>query len=670
MLKDSSKPNQELIKEISALKQRIQELEQLESDRKRAEETLRKSEEKFRTIFDKASDGILIADVITKKFLQGNAAICSMLGYAKEEIASLTIYDIHPPNDISHILDEFEKQAQGEKVLAEDLPVLRKDGSIFYADIGSSLAIIGGVHYLIGIFSDITERKKAWNAQRYSEERYRELTDFLPISISTFEVDAAGSIISYNRTALETFRYNEEDFKKGLNALQFFAPEDWQRVGESMGKVIQGTSTPGQEFTFLRKDGSKFIGLIYASPNIHQNKIVGIRGVIIDITERKCAEEQIRRQSKLLAAINDVFFKTLSADSEEAVARTCLMEAQEITNSKFGFIGEITSEGLFTITALTDPGWEACRIAETQANALIKDMVIRGIWGQVILKEQSLIVNDPVSYPDRVGIPEGHPPLTSFLGVPLKDQGKVIGMIAMANRGSGYTTDHQQDMEALSVAFVEAIRRKQAEKNLQETLASLRKAFGTTIQVMVSAVEARDPYTSGHQIRSADLARTIATDMGLPPEKIDAIRMAGSIHDIGKLSIPAEILSKPTKLSELEFSLIKEHASRGFEILKGVESPWPLAEIVYQHHERMDGSGYPRKLKGEEILLEARILAVADVVEAMASHRPYRPGLGINVALNEIEKNRGILYDSAVADACLRLFREKGFQLVSDVRQS
>jgi putative nucleotidyltransferase with HDIG domain len=180
---------------------------------------------------------------------------------------------------------------------------------------------------------------------------------------------------------------------------------------------------------------------------------------------------------------------------------------------------------------------------------------------------------------------------------------------------------------------------------------------------MVSAVETRDPYTAGHQIRSANLARTIATEMGLSQEKIEGIRMAGSIHDIGKLSIPAEILSKPTKLSEIEFSLIKEHARQGYEMLKNVESPWPLAEIVYQHHERMDGSGYPRNLKGNDILIEARILNVADVVEAMASHRPYRPALGIDAALEEIEKNRGILYDKTVVDVCLTLFRKKGFQL-------
>jgi PAS domain S-box-containing protein len=204
--------------------------------------------------------------------------------------------------------------------------------------------------------------------------------------------------------------------------------------------------------------------------------------------------------------------------------------------------------------------------------------------------------------------------------------------------------------------------RKQAEDELKQTLERLRKAVGTTIHVMVSAVEKRDPYTAGHQVRSANIARAIATEMRLPQEMVEGIRMAGSIHDIGKLSIPAEILSKPAKLSEMEFSLIIEHPQSGYEILKDVESSYPLAEIVYQHHERMDGSGYPRNLKGDDILMEARILAVADVVEAMASHRPHRPSLGINAALEEIEKNKGTLYDADAVDACLRIFRDKGFQ--------
>ena len=205
--------------------------------------------------------------------------------------------------------------------------------------------------------------------------------------------------------------------------------------------------------------------------------------------------------------------------------------------------------------------------------------------------------------------------------------------------------------------------RKQAEKHLEESLERLRKAVGTTVQVMVSAIEIRDPYTAGHQFRSADLARAIATEMGLPQEITDGIRMAGSIHDIGKLSIPSEILSKPSKLTDIEYLIVKQHCRNGYEILKDVESPWPLAEVVYQHHERMDGSGYPRNLKGDDILMEARIMAVADVIEAMVSHRPYRSALGMDKTLEEIEKNKGSLYDPAVADACLRLFREKAYRL-------
>ena len=204
---------------------------------------------------------------------------------------------------------------------------------------------------------------------------------------------------------------------------------------------------------------------------------------------------------------------------------------------------------------------------------------------------------------------------------------------------------------------------KKAREELHKTLDRLSKAMSTTIHVLAAAVEARDPYTAGHQTRAADLACAIAAEMGISRERIDGIGMAGAIHDIGKLSVPAALLSKSSKLTSVEFSLIKEHAEKGYEMLKDVESFWPLAEIVYQHHERIDGSGYPRKLKEEEILLEARILAVADVVEAMASHRPYRPALGIDAALEEIEKNSGVLYDQSVVEACLSLFREKGYHL-------
>ena len=187
--------------------------------------------------------------------------------------------------------------------------------------------------------------------------------------------------------------------------------------------------------------------------------------------------------------------------------------------------------------------------------------------------------------------------------------------------------------------------------------------MGGIIQAMAATVETRDPYTAGHQRRVANLGRAIAQEMGLTEHQIDGIRMAGTVHDLGKISIPAEILSKPTKLSDIEFSLIKTHPQISYDILKDIDFPWPVAQTVFQHHERINGSGYPLGLKGEEILLEARILAVADVVEAIASHRPYRPAYGIEVALEQISKKKGILYDTAAVDACLRLFKEQRFVL-------
>lgn len=256
---------------------------------------------------------------------------------------------------------------------------------------------------------------------------------------------------------------------------------------------------------------------------------------------------------------------------------------------------------------------------------------------------------------------------------PVKVSGTVVGKIEvgyleeMPKEGEGsFLKEEKQLIDSIAERLGQITQHRQAEDALKQTLKSLRKAVSATIQVIVSTLEARDPYTAGHQIRVADLTRAIATEMKFSKDRIEGVFMAASIHDIGKLSVPAEILSKPGKLTETEFSLIKEHSKKGYEILKNVESSWPLAEIVYQHHERMDGSGYPRNLKGDEILMEARIMAVADVVEAMASHRPYRAALGIDVALKEIDDNRGVLYDADVVDTCLRLFRKKGFQLKGD----
>jgi len=203
--------------------------------------------------------------------------------------------------------------------------------------------------------------------------------------------------------------------------------------------------------------------------------------------------------------------------------------------------------------------------------------------------------------------------------------------------------------------------RKKAQENLKLSISNLRQAFGGIVQVITSMIEARDPYTAGHQKSVADLARSIATEMNLPKKAIEGIRMAATVHDLGKISIPSDILNKPGKLTDVEIMLIKNHVQIGYDLLKNITFPWPIADIIYQHHEKLDGSGYPNGLKGDQILMEARILTVADVVEAMKSHRPYRSALSLERAVEEIAQYRGTRYDPRVVDVCMSLLKEQKF---------
>jgi len=245
--------------------------------------------------------------------------------------------------------------------------------------------------------------------------------------------------------------------------------------------------------------------------------------------------------------------------------------------------------------------------------------------------------------------------LNNELRIVSKDGGVKIVEVNAVNMGKNGEAKQM-------VIFRDITRRKKIEEELKESLERLQKTFDKTINALVSALERRDPYTAGHQKRVANLACAIAKEMGLPKSKITGISMAGIIHDIGKIQIPTEILIKPVHLSDIELVMIKTHPQVGFDILKEIEFPNPVAKIILQHHERADGSGYPGGLLEKKILLEAKILAVADVIEAMSSHRPYRPALGIGSALEGITKYQGSIYDSKVVEECLKLFYEKKFK--------
>jgi HD-GYP domain-containing protein (c-di-GMP phosphodiesterase class II) len=255
------------------------------------------------------------------------------------------------------------------------------------------------------------------------------------------------------------------------------------------------------------------------------------------------------------------------------------------------------------------------------------------------------------------------------IALPLLEDGRPLGALTIyAAEPDAFNTEEVALLEELAgdLAYgIQSLRtrieRDQAAEKNRQYLDQISTNLTETIQAIAATVEMRDPYTAGHEKRVAELSVAIGQELGMAKEQLDGLRIAGTVHDVGKIRIPAEILSKPLRLNELEYGLIKLHPEAGYDILKGINFPWPIAAIVWQHHERLDGSGYPRGLKGSEILLEAQILAVADVVESILSHRPYRPALGLEAAFGELMDKRGKLYNADAVDACIKLFREKGF---------
>jgi PAS domain S-box-containing protein/putative nucleotidyltransferase with HDIG domain len=336
---------------------------------------------------------------------------------------------------------------------------------------------------------------------------------------------------------------------------------------------------------------------------------------LTSITKRKHAEENVKNAKDELQMMMDsvpaiIFYK----DTEGRIIRVNKTYADSLKMPVKDILGKTTEE-LFP---------------KEQAEKMMKDdreVIVSG-------KPKRNIIQ-PYTTPDGIR-------WQTIDKIPYKDKkSKVSGVIGLA-----------KDI---------TVQRK-SEEELKQSYQRLKKTMDAAIDTMSKIIEAKDPYTSDHQHRVCQLAVPLARELGLPEDKIEGIRIASLIHDIGKIGLPTEILSKPVKLNDIEFSLIKGHSQIGYDILKSIDFSYPIAQIVLQHHERLNSSGYPNKLKGDEILLEARILGVADVVEAMSSFRPYRPALGIDAALEEITQNKGILYDPEVVDACLRLFKEKGFK--------
>ena len=550
--------------------------------RKLAEASQLESEEKFRTILENIQEGYFEID-LAGNFTFINDSVCRVLGYSRKEVMGINSGKFTDQDDVKENFQAYNKVYKtGKPLKGVKWHVIGKDNSKRYLEGSISLRkdLSGKPIGFRVIANDFTERKRAEDSLRQSEERYRTILE--DIQEGYFEVDFAGNFTFFNDSLYRFLGYSKEELM-GMNNRQYTDKENSKKLFQAFNKVYNTVKpTEGFDWQIIKKDGTK--KYVEASVSLQKDlsgKPKGFRGLVRDVTERKQAEEKLRE--------SEASYRQLFDNSPAVIYRI------DFKSGKFLKANDVFCEYL------------GCSQEEISS---------RSPYDILTEASKKLFLERMEKISQGIKVPE-------IVEYEVLDKKGKRWCLQLHNKN---IYDTEGNVVASDVVAHDITERKKAEEELQRTLDNLRKAHDAIIQVMIAAIEMRDPYTAGHQVRTADLARAIATAMGLAPEIIDRIRMAGTIHDIGKLSIPAEILSKPSKLTNIEFSLVKEHSQSGYELLKNVEFPWPLAQIVYQYHEQMNGSGYPRNLKGDEIILEARIMAVADVVEAMASHRPYRPG--------------------------------------------
>ncbi|MBI4292330.1 MAG: response regulator [Betaproteobacteria bacterium] len=507
-------------------------------------------------------------------------------------------------------------------------------------------------------------------ALRQSEQRFRSLIENASDLVTVIDTHGA---IAYASPSIKRLAGYEADEVRGRSFLEFVHPVD---LPAAAAVLEQALGDPGvlhpSEFRTRHKDGHTV-----TLESIARNAIAdpATQGIVVnsrDISERKRAETDLRRLNRALTTINACNEALIRSSGEaQLLDEVC---ALLVTQGGFSraWVAEFSDEGppfRRLAQAGTDDGFQAAVDASidrsAEGGAPLADTARR--TGKPVVCND--IATDPAFPRWRAeALKRG---FASNIALPLMTNGTAFGILSIYANEIGVFDDNEVkllvelagDLAYGIVARRTRVERDEAWRERELHQERLRKSLEDSVEVVAATIEARDPYTAGHQRRVADLAVAIAQVLGLEAEQIAGLRLGGIVHDLGKIHVPAEILSKPGKLTNVEFDLIRQHPAAGFEILKGIEFPWPIAQIVLQHHERLDGSGYPQGLKGDQIVLEAKILAVADVVEAMASHRPYRPGTGIDKAIDEISAGRGKHFEPTIVDACVKLFKEKGYEL-------
>ncbi len=594
------------------------------TDRKQTEETLRETKKHYNLLAENMTDVVWTMDMdLQPTYL--SPSVMRLLGYDVDEAMTRMLTEALTPASremaMTAIARVLSMESTGRKDLLKsqnvelEMEMKRKDGSTVWTNTSMSFECDsddGRPTEIKGIVRDITERKRA-------EELFMILSSNSPVGIY---IVRNGKFQFLNPRVLKFTGYAEDELV-GTDCLRLVVPEDRESVRENAVKMLRNERFSPYEYRYVTKDG-KTRWAMEKVASVQYRGEMAVLGNFMDVTERKQADEALRESEKryrLLAEnVKDVIW-TMDLNLKPTYLSPSIMRL-------LGYSVEEAMEHMMD------------GILAPRSREVVMKAIARALAGEEKGQKELLRLRN--------------------LGLEMEMRRKDGSTVWTDTTMSFICDSHGQPVEIMGVVR-DVTERKHADERLQQSFRKLERAMESTIRAITLTVETRDRYTAGHQRRVTELACAIGREMGLSGDQVDGIRVAGLLHDIGKVYVPTEILSKPGQLNDVEFAMIKTHPQVGYDILKTIEFPWPIAKIVLQHHERLDGSGYRSGLQGEEILLEARILSVADVVEAMSSHRPYRMALGIDEALAEVSQNSGILYDAKVVDACSALFSDKGF---------
>ena len=637
----------------------------------RATSRVREHEELLRALAEQDVAGMYVFGG-NGAFKYINPKFASVLGYSADEIVGKNFLEFVDVSERDAVSAQFRDVASGKRRSVQLQSKFVSKGGKVLDMIGQLMsAIYEGERSVVGFALDTTELSRAEAALHENEELYRSVVASMAEGVIV--EDAEGEIVTCNASAARILGMSMDQIL-GRNrmdpAWRFVGPDhaplDMKllpsaitfRTGEPQRDVLLGTR---------RADGTLIWLAVNAEPLFRPGEKTP-RAVVVsftDITPHKLAQEALERGNHALTVLIRANEVLVRAKSEQELLDQMCQALVETGGYRLAWIGFAEDRPAMVVRSMAQTGARGPVSSPRPDVAWDALLVDPGATEAVLRSGTADVTEDIAAGAEGTESPPGGlvPTVGSRILLPLTEGGTTFGVLTLyASVPDAFKDDDvkllvqlAEDLSYGILALRERVKREEGETHL-------RRAMEAAVQAIAATLEMRDPYTAGHQREVARLAVAIAHEVGVPEDEIEGIYLAAIVHDIGKIRIPVDILSKPGALTPLEYELMQTHAQIGYEIVKNVDFPWPVADIVLQHHERLDGSGYPAGLKDDQILLGAKILAVADVVQAMSMRRPYRGAYGEAAALAEIEQGRGRLYDPACVDACLKLFREKGFK--------